>query len=46
MVHRSRVVILSISRISAIQSGSCNAIYIDNAICVSVRSFAKLLNVD
>ena len=46
MAHRSRIAILSISRISAIQSGSCNAIYIDKVICVSVRSFEELLDVD
>ena len=46
MAHRSRVAILSISRISAIQSGSCNAICIDNVICVSVKSFEELVNVD
>ena len=40
MVHRTRVVILSISRISAIESGSCNVI------CVYVRPFEELLNVD
>ncbi len=40
MAHRSRVAIFSISRISAIQSGSCNAI------CVYVRPFEELLDVD
>ena len=46
MAYRSRVAILSIGYISAMEPGSCNAIYIDNVTCVSVRSFEELLDVD
>ena len=40
MAHRSRVAILSIGRILAIETGSCYTI------CVAARYIEELLNVD